>query len=391
MKKSIKDFNLNNKKVIIRVDFNVPVKDNTITDDTRIISALKTIKYAIDNNAKVILLSHMGRIKEENDLIKNDLRIVYLKLKELLNTNVYFSNTTKGSELENMINNLNNKDVLLIQNTRYEDLNNNSESNNDLELAKYWSSLGDIFINDAFGTSHRKCASICGIASFLPSGIGFLIEKEIKNVSDVIDNPSRPFTVILGGAKVSDKIEVVENLLKKADYIIIGGGMSYTFIKSKNINIGKSIVDIDSLDFCKKVLNDKIILPVDTIVTDNIDNPTYIKNVDIINISDNDIGVDIGSKTIDRFNEIINISNTILWNGPMGIFENDKFDNGTKKILENVSNKNCIICGGDTIACVNKFNYEDKITYISTGGGASLELLKGNELVGINCINEKEV
>ena len=243
MKKTIRDYDLNGKRVLIRCDFNVPMKDGVITDDYRIVSSLKTIQYAIDHHAKVILLSHLGRIKEESDKVKNDLEPVALRLSELLKKNVLFVKETRGEILNTVVSKMKNEDVILIQNTRYEDLDGKKESKNDPSLGAYWASLGDIYINDAFGTSHREHASNVGIASHIPSGIGFLVEKELENIEQVIANPERPFTVILGGAKVSDKIKVIENLVTKADYILIGGGMAYTFLKSKNYEIGKSLLD----------------------------------------------------------------------------------------------------------------------------------------------------
>ena len=265
--KTIKDLDIKNKKVLIRCDFNVPLKDGKIEDDNRIVEALPTIKYAIEENAKVILLSHLGRVKEESDLEKNNLKVVADRLSELLGKDVIFVNETRGEELEEKINSMNPKDVLLIQNTRYEDLEGKKESSNDEELGAYWASLGDVFINDAFGTVHRAHASNVGIASHKEgnSAVGFLVEKELKALSE-LDNPERPFMVVLGGAKVSDKIGVIENLVTKADKILIGGGMAFTFLKAKGFNIGKSLLDEENIDFCKKVLTDhedKIILPID--------------------------------------------------------------------------------------------------------------------------------
>ncbi len=381
--KTIRDFDLNNKKVIIRVDFNVPIKDGIITDDTRIKESLKTINYAIENNAKVILMSHLGRIKEESDKLKNTLKPVSIRLSELLNKQVIFVPTTRGSELENAINNLNNGDVLLMENTRFEDLPDKKESKNDEELGKYWASLGDIYINDAFGTAHRAHASNVGIASNLESGIGFLIEKELDNLLPAINNPSRPFTVILGGAKVSDKIGVIENLVKKADYILIGGGMAFTFLRAKGMEIGKSLLDEESIDFCKKILSEnesKIILPIDVV--------TELKECFITDITKDETGLDIGSKTVKLFKQYLDNSKTIIWNGPVGMFEEDRYSNGTKGICEILKNINAtkIAGGGDTASAVKNFGYEEVFTHISTGGGASLELLEGKVLPGIDII-----
>ena len=333
MKKCITDYNLNGKKVIIRVDFNVPMKNGVITDDNRIVESLKTINYAIDNNAKVILLSHLGRIKEESDLASNNLEHVALHLSKLLNKKVTFINETRGKKLEDAVSNMKEKDIILIQNTRYEDLDGNKESSNDIELGKYWANLGDIFINDAFGTSHRSHASNVGIASILPSGVGFLVQKEIENITPVINNPNHPFIVILGGSKVSDKIGVIKNLVKLADYILIGGGMAYTFLKSKGYNIGLSLLDSENLSFCDDILakySNKIILPIDTITTHEINEDVNCEEKDISDIENDDIGVDIGSKTIALFKKYIDEAQMVVWNGPMGVFEIEKYSKGTK-------------------------------------------------------------
>lgn len=392
MKKSIKDFDLYNKKVIIRVDFNVPIKDNKILDDNRIKESLKTINYAIDNKAKVILLSHLGRIKEESDKAKNSLSIVADRLSDLLGKKVIFSGETRGKNLEEKVANLNPGDVLLIENTRFEDLNGKLESGNDEVLAKYWASLGDIFINDAFGTIHRSHASNVGIANYLPSGLGFLVQNELEKLSLALDDPKRPYTVILGGSKVSDKIGVIKNLVNIADYILIGGGMAYTFLKSLGYNIGSSIVDGESIDFCDDILKkytEKIILPIDSITSKQIDGESFIKENNVF--ASDDIGLDIGPNTIKKFEKILEISNTIVWNGPMGMFEYDKYSNGTKEILRYLStlNKIIIIGGGDTASAAINFGYKNSFTHISTGGGASLELLEGKKLPGIEAIEDK--
>ena len=392
MKKTIRDFDLKNKKVIIRVDFNVPIKDNKILDDNRIVMSLKTIKYAIDNNAKVILMSHLGRIKEESDKEKNSLKIVADRLSELLDQEVIFINNTRGKELEEAINNLKCGEVLLMENTRFEDLEGKKESGNDIQLGKYWASLGDVFINDAFGTSHRSHASNVGIASNLDSGIGFLIEEEINKLKLATDNPKKPFAVILGGAKVSDKIGVIKNLVDTCDYILIGGGMAYTFLKSMGYNIGKSLLDNEFLDFCKEMLekyNDKIIVPVDSIVSKEFDEDITLKNNN--EFDSDDIGLDIGEKSIELFKNILEKCNTVVWNGTLGYSEIDKYSKGTKEILKYLSDKEkiVIIGGGDTASAAINFGYKDKFIHISTGGGASLELLEGKKLPGIEIIDEK--
>ena len=381
--KTIKDFDLNDKKVIIRVDFNVPIKDGIIKDDTRIIESLKTIKYAINNNAKVILMSHLGRIKEEGDKVKNTLLPVSIRLSELLKKTVKFVNKTRGEELEKAIESLKPSDVLLMENTRFEDLDGKKESGNDSELGKYWASLGDIYINDAFGTAHRAHASNVGIASNLESGIGFLIEKELNNLLPAVNNPEHPFTVILGGAKVSDKIGVIENLVNKADYILIGGGMAFTFLKASGVEIGSSLLDEDSIDFCKKMLKenkDKLILPID-VVTD-------LKECFITDITNEEKGLDIGPKTVKLFKQYLDVSKTVIWNGPVGMFEDEKYSGGTKGICEILRNIKAvkIAGGGDTASAIKQFGYDKIFTHISTGGGASLELLEGKVLPGIEVI-----
>ena len=395
MKKTIRDYDLEDKKVIIRCDFNVPIKDNKITDDNRIKMSLETIKYAIDNNAKVILMSHLGRVETKQDKEKNSLKIVADRLSELLNQDVIFIDETRGKKLENAINSLKRKEVLLIENTRFEDLNGQKESKNDPELGKYWASLGDIFINDAFGTCHRAHASNVGIASNLQNGIGFLVEKEIKEISDTLENPDRPFTVILGGSKVKDKIKVIENLVKIADYILIGGGMAFTFLKSEGYEIGSSLLDIENLEFCKNILEqygNKIILPVDTVCSKEITEISSFYEKDINNIENDDIGLDIGSKTIEIFKKVIEKSNTVIWNGPVGMFEMTKYSKGTKGICEalKLNKGKKIVGGGDTASAVINFGYKDYLTHISTGGGASLELLEGKILPGIGIIDEKK-
>lgn len=392
MKKSIRDFDLNNKRVIIRVDFNVPIKDNKILDDNRIVMSLKTIKYALDNSAKVILMSHLGRVKEESDKSSKSLSVVAERLSELLNQKVIFVNNTRGIELEDAIENLKNGEVLLMENTRFEDLCGKKESGNDLELGKYWASLGDIFINDAFGTSHRSHASNVGIASNLESGIGFLIEEELDKLSLVTNNPEKPFAVILGGAKVSDKIGVIKNLVDKCDYIIIGGGMAYTFLKAQGYNIGNSLLDSDSLDFCKDMLEKygyKIVLPVDSIVSKEFDKDVMLKDND--NFDNDDIGLDIGDKSIELFKEKLSECKTVVWNGPLGYSEIEKYSKGTKEILKHLSEKEMtvVIGGGDTASAAINFGYKEVFTHISTGGGASLELLEGKILPGIDIIDDK--
>ncbi len=393
MKKTIRDYDLSGKKVIIRCDFNVPIKDGNITDDNRIKASLKTIEYAIQNGAKIILMSHLGRIKTEEDKRKNSLRIVSIRLSELLKKEVVFVPFTRGKELEEAISNLKNGDILLMENTRFEDLDGKKESNNDPELGRYWASLGDIYINDAFGTAHRSHASNVGIASILPNGVGFLIEKELNVMKKAIDDPERPLTVILGGAKVVDKIPVIENLVKIADHILIGGGMAFTFLKAQGYEIGKSLLDSENIEFCKRILEeskDKIILPVDVACGTEMNNDTECRYTSIDDIHPNEMGLDIGEKTVQLFWKYIKDSKTIIWNGPVGLFELDKFAKGTRTLCKELKESGAItiIGGGDTASAVINMGYGEYMTHISTGGGASLELLEGKELPGIACINE---
>ncbi len=395
MKKTIRDYDLKGKKVIIRVDFNVPMKNGVITDDNRIVESLPTIRYAIDKGAKVILMSHLGRIKSQEDLEKNDLKPVAVRLQELLGQNVVFVEETRGKNLEEAISSMQEKDVLLMQNTRYEDLEGKKESGNDAELGAYWASLGDIFINDAFGTAHRSHASNVGIASHLPSGIGFLIEKELTHLEPLLTNPERPFTVILGGAKVSDKIGVIENLVKIADYILIGGGMMFTFLKAQGYEIGKSLLDEESLDFCKKILEEypnKILLPVDCVCGKEVSEDSPIRAALISDIHSDEMGLDLSMRTFDLFKSYVERSKTVFWNGPIGAFEVDQFATGTKVLCKELSELDAtvVIGGGDTASAAIQFGYKDKFSHISTGGGASLELLEGKDLPGISAICDKE-
>ena len=388
MKKTINDYNYNGKKVIIRCDLNVPIKDGKITDDTRINESLKSINYLIDNNAKIIILSHLGKIKTEEDKKDNTLYPVYLKLKEKLNTNVYFSKETRGKELESLINNLQDKDVLLVENTRYEDVPNKLESSCDDDLSKYWASLGELFINDAYGTCHRSHASNVGIAKYLPNAIGFLVNEEITKLDNILNENTKPYTIIMGGKKISDKTLVIDNLIAKCDYLLLGGGMCFTFLKALNKNIGSSVVDNENISYCKQVLkkySKKIVLPIDIVTKDK-----QIKDID--NLNNEDIGYDIGPKTIKLFTDIISKSKRIIINGPMGVFEEKPFDKGTRSIYETIKNNNIktLIGGGDTAASANLLGYSNCFYHISTGGGATLEYLTGKPLPAIEVIEDKE-
>ena len=385
--KTIKDMDLNNKKVIIRCDFNVPIKEGKIIDDTRIKASLETINYCLEHNAKVILMSHLGRVKEEADLAKNDLKPVAERLSTLLNNEVKFISVTRGEALENAINEMQPQDVILMQNTRYEDLDGKKESSNDAELGAYWASLGEIFINDAFGTIHRAHASNVGIATHLPSAFGFLIEKELTALK-TLDNPEHPFVVVLGGAKVKDKIGVIENLVTKADKILIGGGMAFTFLKAEGFNIGTSLLDEESLDFCTEMLkkhSDKIILPVDVAVTTEYSETEEYKVKDINELAYNEMGLDIGPKTLEIFEKNLLSAKIVVWNGPLGVYEFNKYKESTDKLLKYLVENNIktILGGGDIVAAASTAGYKDKVYHASTGGGATLEYLEGKELPGI--------
>ena len=388
--KTIRDIDIKNKKVIIRCDFNVPIKDGKIVDDTRIVEALPTIKYCLEKDCKIILMSHLGRVKEEADLEKNNLAPVADRLSKLLEKDILFSEKTRGEELEELVNSLESGDILLVQNTRYEDLDGKKESSNDPELGKYWASLGEVFINDAFGTVHRAHASNVGIASHLPAAFGFLIEKELKALS-ILDEPEHPFVVVLGGAKVTDKIGVIENLVTKADKILIGGGMAFTFLKAQGNEIGKSLLDEESIDFCTKVLkdyNDKIVLPVDCAVTNEYTNDEEYRLKDINEISSDEMGLDIGEKTVKLFEETLKGAAIVVWNGPLGVYEFEKYKKNTDELLKYIVDNNIktLLGGGDIVAAATTAGYKDKVYHASTGGGATLEYLEGKKLPGIEAI-----
>lgn len=387
MAKSLKDLQLKDKKVLIRVDFNVPLKDGKITNDNRIVAALDTINYVIDNGGKVILFSHLGRVKTEEDKKDKTLKPVAERLSELLNKEVAFIDATRGSELENKINALNVGDILLVQNTRFE----KGETKNDEELGKYWASLGDIYVNDAFGTAHRAHASNVGIAKYLESAPGFLLQKEIDFIGGAVSEPKRPLVAILGGAKVSDKIGVIENLIKTADKILIGGGMMFTFLKAQGKNIGKSLVEEDKVDLAKSLLEKaegKIVLPVDTVVAKEFKNDTEFRTISVDDIEEDEMGLDIGAKSVEEFKSILADAKTVVWNGPMGVFEMENFAKGTIGICEALAAIDAItiIGGGDSAAAAMQLGFEDKFSHISTGGGASLEYLEGKLLPGIECL-----
>ena len=397
-KKLVTDLNVAGKKVIVRVDFNVPHKGDKITDDNRIQAALPTIKHLLENDAKVILLSHLGKVdhkdpeKTEADKKKNDMAPVAVRLQELLPDNkVTFVNATRGEALEKAVAELKEGEVLLMQNTRYE----KGESKNDPELGAYWASLGDLYVSDAFGSVHRAHASTVGIPSHLPSAVGFLIEKELKYLGKALDDPKRPFVAVLGGAKVSDKIGVIENLLKLADKVIVGGGMAYTFYAAKGWNVGTSLLEADKIETAKKFLEEgagKLVLPVDTVVANDFENPTDIKVVASNEIPEDYMGMDIGPKSIELFSKELAGAKTVFWNGPMGVFERDQFAAGTTGVCKAIAAlDDCmsVIGGGDSASAAKNLGFAEKFSHISTGGGASLEYMEGKELPGIAIIEEK--
>lgn len=395
-KKTIKDLSVKGKTVLVRVDFNVPMQSGRITDDKRIVAALETIQYLIDHQAKVVLFSHLGKIKQAEDIENpdRDLQPVAKRLAELLDQEVTFCPQTRGSELESAIQSLKEGEVVLVQNTRFEDLDGKKESKNDEELGKYWASLGDLFVNDAFGTAHRAHASNVGIAQHLESAIGFLMEKEVQFLGEAVDQPKRPFVAILGGAKVSDKIKVIENLIQKADKIIIGGGMAYTFFKAKGWEIGQSICEDDRLAIAKEIIDqagDKLVLPVDTVVAKEFSNESDYHVVPSDQIPADEMGMDIGPKSIELFTETLQDAATVVWNGPMGVFEMANFAVGTVglcRAIAQLQDATTIVGGGDSAAAVTQLGFEVQFTHISTGGGASLTYLEGSELPGLVAIDD---
>ncbi|EAE6692467.1 phosphoglycerate kinase [Listeria monocytogenes] len=394
-KKVVTDLDLKDKKVLVRVDFNVPMKDGKITNDNRIVAALPTIEYILEQNGKAILFSHLGKVKTEEDKEGKSLHPVAARLSELLGKEVKFVPTTRGPALEKAIDELKDGEVLLFENTRFEDIDGKKESKNDPELGKYWASLGDVFVNDAFGTAHRAHASNVGIASNLESAAGFLMEKEIKFIGGVVDNPARPLVAILGGAKVSDKIGVIENLLTKADKVLVGGGMTFTFMAAQGQEIGKSLLEADKVELAKGLLEkagDKLVLPVDAVVSKEFSNDAPFHTVSADSIPADEMGLDIGQATIDLFTKELQGAKTVVWNGPMGVFELSNFAKGTIGVCEaiaNLTDATTIIGGGDSAAAAMDLGFADKFTHISTGGGASLEYLEGKELPGVASISDK--
>lgn len=393
-KLTIRDIDVTNKTVLVRVDFNVPLKDEgkAISDDNRIVAALPTINYLLDHNPKaVVLFSHLGKIKKEEDKAKNNMAVVAPRLAELLGRDVEFVDATRGEKLENAIKEARDGQVILVQNTRYEP----GETKNDPELGKYWASLGDVFVEDAFGSVHRAHASTVGIPTYLhPAAAGFLLEKEIAYIGKAVNDPERPLVAILGGSKVSSKIGVINNLLKVADKVIIGGGMAFTFYAAKGLKTGSSLVEEDKIDLAKEYIEkggDKLLLPVDAVCNTAFANEGDIKTIEG-DIPDGYMGLDIGPKSIENIKNALVGAKTVIWNGPMGVFEMSNFANGTIEVckaLAALDGANTIIGGGDSAAAVKQLGFADKVSHISTGGGASLEYMEGKVLPGIAAVDDK--
>ncbi len=391
-KKTIRDIDVKGKRVFVRCDFNVPIKDGAVADDTRIRAAIPTIKYLIDNGAKVILCSHLGRPKGE---VKEEfsLKPVSIRLSEALHKPVIFSNEIIGENVKNIISNMQDGDVLLLENVRFDP----REEKNDEEFSKELSELAEVFVNDAFGTAHRAHSSTEGISHYLPAVSGFLIEKEIEFMDGALENPKRPFVAILGGAKVSDKIGVIENLINKVDKILIGGGMAFTFFKALGYQIGNSICEDDKIDEANRIMekakenNVEFILPVDIHIAKEFSNESEDMIVNSNEMPEGWQGLDIGPKTIEIFNEKLQGAGTVIWNGPLGVCEFEKYTLGTEEIAKAISETDAIsiVGGGDSVAAINKLKLDDKFSHISTGGGASLEFLEGKALPGIECLLQK--
>ena len=396
-KKTILDINLKSKKLIMRVDFNVPMKDGEISDENRIVAALDSIRYILNQGGKLILLSHLGRVENEEDKKSSSLSPVAKRLAEHLNQSVTFVPFTRGKEVEEAVSNLNNGQVVMLENTRFEDVDGKKESKNNEELGKYWASLADVFVNDAFGTAHRAHASNVGIANHIETSVaGFLLEREIKFIGDTIANPERPLVAVLGGAKVSDKINVIKKLLEVADYVIITGAMAYTFYLAQGYDVGLSKVEKDKVDLALELLElaqGKIVLGTDVVTAKDFD-PASEKNIRLKSeIPADEMGMDVGPETLKTYFSYIEKAKTVIWNGPLGVFEFPRFAEGTKgfakKLVELKDSVTTIIGGGDSAAAVIQFGYENDFAHISTGGGASLEYLEGKLLPGIACVDDK--
>ena len=395
-KKSIEDIDVSGKRVLCRCDFNVPTKDGKITSDKRIVAAMPTIEYLVNHGAKVILCSHMGKPKGEYKP-ELSLKVVADRISELLGKPVTMASDVAGPDSQAKAAALKNGDVMLLENTRFE----KGETKNDPELSKKLASLADIFVNDAFGTAHRAHSSTAGVADYLPAVCGFLVQKEVSIMGKALADPERPFVAILGGAKVSDKLNVINNLLEKVDTLIIGGGMAYTFLAAKGYSVGTSLLDAEKIDYCKDMMAKaeakgvKLLLPIDTVVAASFPNPIdadiAVETVPANAIPADKMGLDIGEKTRALFAEAVKSAKTVVWNGPMGVFENPTLAKGTIAVAQALADSSAvtIVGGGDSAAACEQLGFADKITHISTGGGASLEFLEGLELPGIACLQDK--
>ena len=396
MYKTLKNTDVKDKRIVLRCDFNVPVQDGVILDDSKIRKSLPTIQYLIEQNCKIVILSHFGKVKTKEDKANNTLQPVYERLKELLNKEIYFSKETRAVNLYMQVESLLPKDILLLENTRFEDLNGNLESGCDVQLSMYWATLCDVFVMDAFASAHRKHASTYGISKYVPSCIGFLVEEELNALNKYIINGEKPFTVVMGGAKIEDKIELIEHFLNKCDHLLLTGGVANTFLKVLNINIGESLASDNSeiLEKVKQLLlqyRDKIMLPLDAVVTETY-RENYVEYKLLNELDIDDIIVDCGNKTIEKYKTAIMSSNTIFVNGTMGIYEDQRFSNGTQSFLEMLANskKTVVVGGGDSVSAVNTFGFENSFTYLSSGGGATLKYLTDQNLPGLAGIDEED-
>ena len=393
MKKTIKDINIEGKSIVLRCDFNVPIENGEILDDARITASLETINFLLDKSCKIVILSHLGKVKSESDKEANSLKIVADRLGHLLKRDVIFPGVSSGEELISKVKSMNPKDVMLLENTRYEDVPDNKESGCDEKLSKFWASLGEVFVNDAFGTVHRCHASNYGISKYLPTVIGFLVEKELKALDILINSIERPFTVIMGGAKLEDKIPLIESIVPKSDYLLLTGGIANTFLKALNFNIGFSICDKASIPKVKEIMlknKNKILLPLDAVVGNKYDH-NYARYSLINEVKDDEVIGDIGIRTINKYKDVINNSKTIFVNGTMGKYEELKFENGSEemyKVLAKCPAK-VVIGGGDSLSAVKKFKLDDRFFFLSTGGGATLEYLTNPNLKCLERIEDK--
>lgn len=394
MKKTLRDMDLKNKKVLLRCDYNVPIENGVIMDDTKILASLDTIEYLLNQDCRIIILSHLGKVKSEEDKIKNTLEPVAHKLKELLNTNVTFSKQCVSTVVEEAVEKMQAGDVLLLENTRHRDYPDNEESGNDVRLANFWAGLADVFVMDAFGSAHRAHASTYGVAKLLPSCIGLLVEQELNALNKYVMKPARPFTVLMGGAKVDDKLPIIEKLIPNCDYLLLTGTLANTCLQILGFNIGASLVtkEPNLIEQMKRILianKEKIMLPLDVIVGRGY-NSDYLKHINLVDITDDDIILDIGMKTIEKYNTAIEKSKTIFINGTAGKYEDERFATGTRELLLRAADTNCVtvVGGGDSVTAVNKFGLKNKFTYLSTGGGATLEYIKDGNLKALDAIEE---